>query len=117
MNRVVAFEMSSQEPEKAAKFYSAVFDWKIGEPNYGYHHANTGNQEESGIDGGIAKGPHDHPLGTRVQIEVESIDQTVEKAKANGAMVVREKMDFGDFCLAYLVDPTGLGFSLIENKK
>lgn len=28
MGRVVGFELNSQDPEKAAKFYSDVFGWK-----------------------------------------------------------------------------------------
>jgi len=38
------------------------------------------------------------------------------KAVDKGAMLVREKMEFDEFFLAYLVDPTGLGFGLIERK-
>jgi hypothetical protein len=36
MGRVVLFDLSSQDPERAAVFYSSVFGWKIGEPNWGY---------------------------------------------------------------------------------
>lgn len=32
------------------------------------------------------------------------------------AMVVREKMEFDEFYLAYLVDPTGVGFEFIQKK-
>ncbi len=31
-------------------------------------------------------------------------------------MVVRDKMEFDDFYLAYLVDPVGLGYGLIQSK-
>lgn len=51
-----------------------------------------------------------------MQIEVDSIDDSIAKALENGATIVREKMEFNDFFLAYLVDPTGLGFGLIQNK-
>ncbi|MUK86907.1 hypothetical protein GMD78_00630 [Ornithinibacillus sp. L9] len=47
---------------------------------------------------------------------IDSIDVAILKAKNNLALVVREKMEFDDFFLAYLVDPTGLGFGLIQNK-
>jgi uncharacterized protein len=40
----------------------------------------------------------------------------ISKAKENGAMVVRDKIDFDEFYLAYLVDPTGIGFGLIQKK-
>jgi uncharacterized protein len=113
--KVVGFELSSQEPEKAASFYSNVFGWKISEPQWDFRTVLTGHGE--GINGGISKGPQDHPHGTRIQIEVNSIKKTLHAAKENGAMVVRDKMEFDDFFLAYLVDPTGVGIGLIEKKR
>lgn len=114
--KVVGFEISSQNPEKAAAFYSNVFGWEVAEPRWDFREVSTGNQENGGIDGGIGKGPSDHPHGTRIQIEVDSIEMAMDKAKENGAMVVRDIMEFDDFYLAYLVDPTGIGFGLIQNK-
>ena len=114
MAREVGFEISSQDPEKAVKFYSTVFSWEFEEPNWGFWPVkHTGAFE---LQGGISKGPHDFPHGTRIQIEVDSIDATIVKAVDNGAMLVREKMEFDEFFLAYLVDPTGVGFGLIERK-
>ena len=112
--KVVGFELSSQEPEKAAAFYSNVFGWEVSEPKWDYQEVTTGHDD--GIGGGISKGPHDYPHGTRIQIEVVSIDETISAAKKNGAMVVREKMEFDQFYLAYMVDPTGVGIGLIEKK-
>ncbi len=97
MGKVVGFELNSQEHEKAAKFYSSVFGWDDSEPKWGYRDVSR-----SGIIGGIRKGPHDYPHGTRIQIEVESIDEAIFKAIDNGATVVREKLEFDDVFLAYL---------------
>ena len=117
MGRVIGFELNSQEPEKAAEFYSKVFGWEIGEPHWEYWNVNTeGEVEKHGINGGIAKGPNDYAHGTRIQIEVDSIDEALSSAKNNGAMIVRDKMEFDEFYLAYLIDPVGLGFGLIEKK-
>ncbi|NOU93254.1 hypothetical protein GC093_08485 [Paenibacillus sp. LMG 31456] len=116
MGRVVLFELSSQDPERAANFYSSVFGWKIAEPNWGYQSATTGNDDKPGINGGISKGPSDFPHGTRIQIEVENIDEAIKNSIALGAQVVRGKMEFDHFYLAYLVDPVGNGIGLIQNK-
>jgi len=112
--KVVGFELSSQDPEKAAAFYSSVFGWEVAEPQWDYWAVSTGQGE--GMSGGLGKGPHDHPHGTRIQIEVDSIEKTISSAKENGAMVVRDKMEFDDFSLAYIVDPTWVGIGLIEKK-
>lgn len=114
MSRVIGFEMSSQEPEKAATFYSRVFGWETAEQDWEYWSISTGQRE--GIIGGISKGPSDYPHGTRIQIEVDSIDEAMKKAIENGAKVVREKMEFDDFYLSYLVDPVGIGIGLYEKK-
>lgn len=116
MARVVGFEINSQEPDKARAFYSNVFGWKITEPTWGYSVVTTGGKDTDGIDGGIAKGPYDYPHGTRIQIEVDVIDDAISKAKENGAMILREKMEFDDFYLAYLIDPVGIAFGLIQRK-
>ncbi|KAB2332172.1 hypothetical protein F7731_17420 [Cytobacillus depressus] len=90
--------------------------WKVAAPHWDYWAVTTCKNDRPGIDGGIGKGPNDYPHGTRIQIEVDSIDEAIAKAVESGAMVVREKMEFDEFYLAYLVDPVGLGFGLIENK-
>ncbi|KRG08884.1 hypothetical protein ACA30_22235 [Virgibacillus soli] len=118
MGRVVGFELSSQEQEKAAKFYSEVFGWEISEPEFDYWAVSTEKDPvRTGMNGGISKGANDYPHGTRIQIAVDSIEETISKAIVNGAMVVREKMEFDEFYLASLVDPTGIGFGLIQSKQ
>lgn len=114
MARVIGFELNSQNPEKQAEFYSKVFDWEVGEPHWDYREVKTDDTETRRLNGGIAKGPGDFPHGARIQIEVDSIDETILRAKDHGAQIVREKMEFDDFYLAYLVDPVGIGFGLIQ---
>jgi len=77
----------------------------------------TGKDVKPGINGGIVIAPYDYPHGTGIQIEVDSIDEAISNAKNNGAMIVRDKMEFDDFFLAYLVDPVGIGFGLIRKNK
>ena len=116
MSRVVLFELNSQDPERASAFYSAVFGWQVAAPHWGYREVTTGPDQEAGINGGIAQGPQDYPHGTRIVIEVASIDATIKTAVENGAQIVRDKMEFDAFYLAYLVDPVGLGIGLIQPK-
>ncbi|RDW16482.1 hypothetical protein CWR48_16495 [Oceanobacillus arenosus] len=116
MGRVIGFELNSQEPEKAAEFYSKVFGWEISEPHWDYWSVMTGDTVKSGINGGIAKGPDDYSQGIRIQIEVDSIDEAISTAKRNGAKVIRGKMEFDAFYLAYLEDPVKLGIGLIQKK-
>jgi predicted enzyme related to lactoylglutathione lyase len=114
MPRVVSFEISTQDPQRTVAFYANVFGWEFAEPRWDYWPARTGPAGQPGIDGGISRGPADYPHGTRLTIEVPSIDEYIDKAVSNGARIVRPKMAFDGFYLAYLVDPTGIGFGLIQ---
>ncbi len=117
MGEIVGFEISSQDPEKAITFYSNVFGWDISEQNWDYWAISINKHSGEGINNaGISKGPVDFPHGIRMQIKVDSMDEAITKAKENGARVVRDKMEFDDFYLAYLIDPTGIGFGLIQSK-
>jgi predicted enzyme related to lactoylglutathione lyase len=54
------------------------------------------------------------PHGTRMQIEVGDIDEAIRQSIENKAQIVRGKMEFDDFYLAYLVDPFRISFGLIQ---
>lgn len=116
MNRVVLFDLGSQHPEEATQFYAKVFDWKIGSPNWDYWPVTTGLGHVPGIDGGITRAPAGIPQRVQVTIQVESIEETIKKATDHGATLDLDKMDFGDFYLAYLYDPQGIRFGLIQYK-
>lgn len=114
MNRVVLFDLGSQDPEGAVTFYGRVFDWKAGDPNWDYWPVTTGSSDSPGIDGGITRSPKDIAQRVQVTIQVDSIDETIFKAIENGAVLDMDKMDFGDFYLAYMFDPQGIRFGLIQ---
>ncbi|MFS0751680.1 VOC family protein [Oceanobacillus sp. 1P07AA] len=118
MAKVIGFEISSQDPERAIEFYKLVFGWEVEDSNWDYWSIipeTTG--EFDAFVGGISKGPSDFPHGTRIQIEVDSIEETLNLAIQHQALILREKMEFDSYYLAYLVDPTGIGIGLIELKR
>ena len=61
MPRVVHFEIQAENPERAARFYTAVFGWTIRKWDgpLEYWLVTTGPADERGIDGGllIRRGP------------------------------------------------------------
>ncbi|WP_324729157.1 hypothetical protein VO178_22385 [Lysinibacillus fusiformis] len=40
----------------------------------------TGQKSNVGINGGISKGPSDYSHGTRIQIEMDAINEVIEQA-------------------------------------
>jgi len=124
MNRVVHFEINAENVERAAKFYRAVFGWKIepwGPPEYGYMHVETGSAGDPGIDGGIWKGQGSTPPeGSRLNafncsIEVSSIDETLQRVTAEGGVIVRAKSQIpGVGWLAMCMDTEGNQFGVMQ---
>jgi uncharacterized protein len=56
MPSVVHFEIAVDDPERAIKFYSTVFDWKIQKwDQFDYWLASTKHEGEVGIDGALMK--------------------------------------------------------------
>src|SRR3990172_1844198 len=57
MSRVVHFEISADNPERAVKFYHNVFGWKITrwDGPMDYWIITTGRDKEPGINGGMIK--------------------------------------------------------------
>lgn len=117
MPRVVHFEISAGDPERAISFYEDVFGWKINkwEGPIEYWLVTTGAKEEPGIDGGIMRreGSAEHTVNT---IDVPDVDEYVEKIEKAGGAVTQPKMAIpGVGYAAYLKDTEGNTFGIMQN--
>lgn len=119
MSRVVHFELPADDAERAVRFYSTVFGWKISkwEGPIDYWLVATGNKDQPGIDGAIMK--RQRPLLAMVNsIEVPSVDDFVQKVVSNGGMVVLSKRPIpGVGYMAYCRDTEGNNFGLFQPDK
>jgi uncharacterized protein len=91
MRRVVHFEISADEPERAARFYTDVFGWNVekwGGPR-DYWLVGTGAADEPGINGGIFR--RDGPVNFVNTIDVPSVDDFAAKITEHGGRVVVPK--------------------------
>jgi predicted enzyme related to lactoylglutathione lyase len=114
MSRVTHFEISADDPERAVKFYSEVFGWRIEkwEGPVEYWLASTG--EGPGIDGAL-KRRADPAIGTVNTVDVASIDESMAKVKEEGGEVITPKMTIpGIGYHAYCKDPEGNVFGIME---
>jgi hypothetical protein len=118
MPRVIHFEISVDDPERAKKFYEDVFGWKI--EKWGpvdYWLIMTGDKSEPGIDGAIKKRgtPQESTINT---INVPSIDEFIKKVKKNGGKVLMPKMTIpGIGYNTYCQDTEGNVFGIMEEDK
>ena len=116
MTRVVHFEIPADDPERATKFYSKVFGWKIKkwEGSMDYWLVTTGNGGTPGIDGAIMQ--RSEMASTVVNsIDVPSVDDFIKKVTKNGGKVVTPKTPIlGVGYLAYCKDTEGNMFGILQ---
>ena len=131
MNRVVHFEIHSKDLDRTQKFYEDVFGWTItdmGREMGGFRAVVTGKNEDksqwNGINGGLIPRMGESPKGGEpvnafiCTIEVENIDETLEKIAKAGGTVALEKMEIpGVGWLAYRKDPEGNIFGVLQPAK
>jgi predicted enzyme related to lactoylglutathione lyase len=115
MPRVVHFEISADEPERAAEFYRQVFGWTItkwdGPADYWV--VNTGPDGTPGINGGIFV--RQGPVGHVNTIDVPSIDEFLARVEAHGGTIVLPKRAVpGVGWHAYAKDTEGSIFGVLQ---
>src|SRR5437660_650575 len=116
MPRVVHFEVSADDPERAVAFYKEVFGWdiKLWEGPEPYWLIQTGADGQPGINGGLfrRKGPM---VGHVNSIDVPSVDEYTAKIEAHGGQIVMPKMAIpGVGWLAYAKDTEGSIFGIFQ---
>ena len=112
MGRVVHFEVTADDIERAKKFYT-IFDWNIVDANMPggeYWLAKTG--DGMGIDGAIMPRSYSPSQPVVNTISVENLDDMIEKVKAAGGTIEGEKNTIpgvGDFVYARDTEGNRLG--------
>jgi predicted enzyme related to lactoylglutathione lyase len=116
-NRVAHFEIHADDPERAVKFYTKVFGWKITKWEGGqmeYWMVETGGREEpGGINGGIVRRPCAVVSGSGLNgycatIVVEDFDGLMAKAIEHGAQEAMPKFALtGMAWQGYFIDTEG----------
>ena len=116
MPRVVHFEISADQPERAVEFYTKVFGWSIqkwggAQP---YWLVSTGPDGQPGINGGIMNRMGDQPVVNT--IEVASVDDFMAKVAAAGGTIMTPKMTIpGVGWMAYCKDTEGNQFGIMQS--
>lgn len=119
MPRIVHFEITADNPDRAGKFYSQVFGWEIKkwEGPMDYWMIMTGDQSKPGINGGMLK--RTEQGGTNCNtIDVPSADEFIRKITAAGGTIVLPKMAVpGVGWLAYFKDTEGNVSGIMQEDK
>jgi predicted enzyme related to lactoylglutathione lyase len=116
MPRVVHFEIHASDPDRAVKFYTALFGWSFtkwdGPADYWL--IGTGPDGQPGINGGLLRRHGPAPAEMQAvnsfvcTVDVPAVDDYVGKAIAAGGTVALAKMPVpGVGWLAYVKDTEG----------
>ncbi len=115
MNKVVHFEIPFDDKERAKKFYSETFGWKIDEmPEIQYTSATTTPADEKGIpttpgaiNGALVDRSSDVPAPI-LTISVDSMDEYIKKIEAAGGKSMSPKGEVPNMgYFAYIKDTEG----------
>ncbi len=93
MPKITHFEINSDDPLRAKKFYERAFDWKIEkwEGPMEYWVIEAGKEDEEGINGGLQKReePDDQVFN---YIQVPNVDKFKEKIEKAGGTIESPKI-------------------------
>lgn len=90
MSKVIHFEIPADDPQRAIKFYKAVFGWEIqkwGQVDYWL--VSTGPEDEPGINGAIMPKNGNQIRDT---ISITSFEEFAKKIEGQGGKMLTEKM-------------------------
>jgi predicted enzyme related to lactoylglutathione lyase len=116
MSRVIHFDLSADDPERAVIFNRDVFRWKIEKWDgpMEYWMITNGDENDPGITGGIADRvqPKD---STAVVFDVPSVDESTERVQKSGGRMREPKQTIpGAGYLVMCVDTDGNTFGIME---
>lgn len=117
MSRVIHFEISVDNPERAVKFYRTVFGWKTQKWKgpMDYWLITTGDPKVPGIDGAFQRRTEGIPSIVNI-IAAKQIDRTLELIVKAGGRVANPKTAVpGVGWTAYCADPEGNLFGLMQD--
>lgn len=116
MGRIVHFEISATDVEKAQSFYGDVFGWQFQKWDgpEAYWLIKTGEDDAPGINGGMMhKGEFPNTVNT---LQVESVDDAAEQIAAHGGEIVVPKQPIpGMGYVAYFKDPNGVILGIYQH--
>jgi predicted enzyme related to lactoylglutathione lyase len=126
MDKVVHFEIPTDDVERAKTFYGSIFGWQLQTMQMGeggdYTIATTGPVDETtqrptepgSINGGIMRRAASTPAPV-ITIEVEAIDDSLKQIEAGGGNVVQARTEIPNMgAFAYFTDTEGNVMGLWE---
>jgi len=118
MPAIVHFDIATDEPERARKFYETLFGWNFASPpgmEDFYLFGTKDLEGKDGVGGGLGRRGEPSQRIT-VYIGVEEIDKYMKEVEANGGKLITAKMPVpGWGWAANCLDTEGNAFGLWQD--
>lgn len=116
MPRPIHFEIPTDDPARAQKFYSSVFGWEFTrwDGPQDYWLVRTGSADAPGIDGGLLRRTSEGG-GVVATLDVDDVTAFATRIEGHGGRIVVPRMPVpGVGWLAYFADPDGHVFGMMQ---
>lgn len=113
-------DLSTPDPDRAAKFYNSLFGWEISpgsDPSSGYLHIKTGDTFIGGIPPASMRGP-ETPPHWMLYFQVSDCDASAARVQELGGKVTMGPQSIEHVGrMAIVTDPQGALFALFQPEK
>jgi len=113
-HKIVHWELMGPDAGALAEFYGRLFGWSA-QTMPGFDDYAMVDPEQSGVGGGIGSGTDEMPNYEAIYVEVESVDEHLGLAEANGGSVLIPRTVIpGTITFGLFTDPAGNVMGVVE---
>ena len=113
-HKIVHWELMGPDADKLGAFYNNLFGWEL-QSYEGIDNYNMVDEKQAGIGGAIGAGNEHMPNYQTIYIQVESVDEHLGKAEANGGTTVLPRTVVpGAVTFGLFNDPAGNLVGVVE---
>ena len=113
-NSVTHFEIFADDLARLAQFYCDLFGWRIEKAaGVDYFRIETGPTDDKVVNGGMMHRPIEGPKSWVHYVQVEALDESIERVKSLGGKLIRAKTAVPKTAwYAVVADPEGNIFAM-----
>lgn len=113
-HKIVHWEIMGPDGDALTSFYADLFGWETeAVPGFDQYYQTTA--DDSGVSGAVGKGGEETPSYVTLYVEVDSVDEHLSKAEANGGKTIMPRMVIPDVVtFGLMADPAGNMIGIVE---
>jgi len=117
--KIIWTDLTVEDAELLREFYSEVMGWSSSTEDMGDHNDYNMKDSSGNTVAGIC-----HSIGVNqgvppcwmIYVQIEDMDESLEKCKALNGKVLKGPDDFGSYLSCVIQDPAGACFALFQSK-